>query len=347
MQREVEIKYKVLRGGADFCELYALENGGNALRMSDAAAIKTSLSGYFVPDDQIDWLTDEIQPILVIDGEEHPLGVYLPATVIPEENETTRSVRVTAYDRCWRVRDTYAASFVYFAAGTNYLTAIEQLLTACGIGLVIKTPTTAVFQEAREDWEPGASYLDIVNGLLAEISYNPLWFNDQGAAVLEPASIPTAENIEHVLDDSDVTSLLLPQISRETDVYSAPNVFVCVCSNADKSAPLVATAANTNPQSPLSTIRRGRQIVRFERVNNIEDLNALQAYADRLRNESMISGETIRVTTGLLPGFGVADVTALRYGELSAICVEHAWEMELKVGGSMKHTLERVVVDLG
>lgn len=344
MIRELEIRFRILRSGSFFGELHPV--GSPRLTMSDSAAIKTSLSGEFLIPEEIDWLSDEIQPVLVIDGEESPLGVFLPATVTPTETETTKSVKVTAYDRCWRVRDTYAESSVYFASGTNYLAAIESLLTAAGIVLTVKTPTAAAFPEAREDWQAGTSYLDIINELLSEISYNPLWFNSQGAAVLEPASVPAAENIEHTLDDTDVRSLLLPQITRETDVYSAPNVFLCICSSADKASVLTASAENTNPQSPLSIMRRGRRIVKVTRVNNIADQTALTAYAEKLRNESMLGGETIRVTTGLLPGFGVADVTAIRWGELSEICVEHAWEMELGVGGSMKHTLERVVVNL-
>lgn len=362
MTRSIDFEYRVLRGGAFFGRLQAPESGGRRLRMDDAAEIKTSLSGTFSPivEDvdgkalQPDWLSDEIQPVMILDGVEHRLGIYMPATVTPTESNGIQELQIEAYDRCWRVRDTYTRSSLYFAAGTNYLDAVEQMLAGCGIALIIKTPTAQVFAEAREDWAVGTSSLTIVNQLLAEISYKPLWFNEAGAAVLEPAAVPTAENIEHTLSDqpealtagaSEIIRML-PQIRRETDIYQAANVFVCVCSNADKSGPLVATSRNTNPQSPLSTMRRGREIVKVVRVNNVADQAALQAYADRLRNESMLGGETIRVTTALQPGFGVADVTAIRYGELSAVCVEHAWTMELAPGGAMTHELERVVINL-
>ena len=61
----------------------------------------------------------------------------------------------------------------------------------------------------------------------------------------------------------------------------------------------------------------------------------------------MITGETIVVQTGLLPGFGVDDVTAIRYGDLFAVCRERAYSISLNVGGIMQHTLERVVVNIG
>ena len=360
--RTVDFAYHVLRNGAFYGLLRAPEGRSRQIRMSDAAEIKTSLSGTFAPivedvdgnELQPDWLSDEIQPVMFLDGIENRLGIYMPATVTPSESDGIEELQIEAYDRCWRVKDTYTRVSLYWPAGTNYLEPVEQLLAECGITLIVKTPTTKVFAQDREDWPVGTSNLTIINQLLSEISYNPLWFNESGAAVLEPESIPTAENIEHTLSDQpeDLTAgaseviRMLPQIRRETDIYQAATVFVCICSNADKSGPLVATSRNTNPQSPLSVMRRGREIVKVVRVNNVADQAALQAYADRLRNESMLGGETIRVTTALQPGFRVADVTALRYKDLSAVCVEHAWTMELAPGGEMTHELERVVVHL-
>lgn len=350
--RQIDFKYKVLRGGADYGYLSAVS--APILRCDDSAAIKMSFSGEFLPDAYdffgnvlpIEWLTDEIEPVLIIDGEEHGLGVFLPATVTPTEAQGADRVQVEAFDRCWRVRDVYTDTLKYFAAGTPYVTAIEQLLAQAGITTVLATPSTATLAEAREDWELGTSYLDIVNALLSEINYNPMWFNQSGVAVLEPKSVPTAENIEHTLDALDVDSLIIPQLSRQTDIYQAPNVFVAYCANPDKSGIWTARAENRNPQSPLSVARRGRQIMSVERVDNIASQAALQDYVDQKRNDSMISGETIGITTALLPGFGVADVVALHYGDINAICIDKAWTMTLTVGGTMSHTLERVVYNL-
>ena len=83
------------------------------------------------------------------------------------------------------------------------------------------------------------------------------------------------------------------------------------------------------------------------RVNNIPSQEALQAYANRQVTDSMLTGEVITVNTCLLPGFGVWDVTGIRYRDLLAVCKETAWSMELKVGGRMSHTLERAVMNLG
>ena len=343
--REIDFRYAVVRNGADLCELYPVEGGEPRIRMKDSAEIKTSLSGTFLPDERVNWLTDRIRPELILDGTVYPLGIFLPATVQERTDESQRSVLVEAYDQCWLAKDYARALQSSVAKNENYVAVIKNHLHLAGIDQTLATANAATLPEARH-WEIGTPFLTIVNELLAEINYKPLWFNAQGLAVLEPKQTPTAANISHLISSEDVRSLLLPAVSRETDVYSAPNVFICVCANPDKSDNMVATATNNNVNSPLSVQKRGRSIAKVVKLNNIASQLELQAYADNLVRESMYAGETIEITTGLFPGFGVADIVGLNLdGELS-ICVEHAWEMQLRVGGDMKHTLEKVVVQI-
>ena len=358
--RAVDFNFVIVRNGADYGKLWPALDSAPSIRMNEAGAIKTSFSGDFlptvydfdgrpIPDAAVNWLADEIRPELIIDGTVYPLGIFLPATVQESKGQggtQLRSLHVEAYDRCWVVRDHYTESTTYFAAGTNYGDAIESLLTAAGIALISAAPTAATLAEAREDWNIGTSYLTIVNQLLSEINYNPLWFDGDGTAIVEPASVPAASSIRHTIDLSNPGVLARPKIQRSTDIYSAPNVFICVCSNADKSGPMVARSENTNPQSDLAIQKRGRRIAKVVQVSNIADQSALQDYADRLRNESMITSETILLSTGLLPGYGVDDVVGLIDGEDMSICIERAWSMELKAGGNMQHQLEKVVIQL-
>lgn len=351
--REVSFRYNLLRGGA-FCGLLQADmSTAPTVRMDDGSEIKTAFSALFHPQArdvngrelEINWLSDEIQPVMIVDGVKYPLGVFMPATPV-FETDTAERVSVQCYDRCWRVRDTRSERLLYWPRNTGYLDAIGQLLNEAGIRTVFAVPSTEVFAEPREDWEIGESYLTVINQLLGEINYNPLWFDASGNAVLEPASAPEASRIEHVFDANDPDTLVIPGISRETDIYSAPNTFIVVCANPDKGIIMTARAANENPQSPLSVPRRGRSITQVVRVDNIASQAALQACADRLRNESLLSGETVRIKTGLRPGFGVSDIAALHYGDLTTLCVEHSYSMELTVGGKMQHVLERVVYNL-
>ena len=348
MQRTVGFKYNVLRGNAVFAQLIASpESDAPTLRMNDIGEIKMSLMGSFLPPPPgVDLLKDEIQPVLIVDGVEYPLGVFIPTTVSEVNDADVNTMPIEAYDRSQRLYDTKTETLIYFASGVNYLDAVKTLLEDAGITTAIETPTAAVLPDPRQDWEVGTDYLTIVNQLLSEINYKEIWFNAAGVAVLEPVVIPTAENISHTLDSSDVKSLMLPSLRRETDLYNAPNVFISICSNPDKNEPLAATATNDNPASPLSIPRRGRRICEVEYVDNIASQEELQAYTDRRRNNSMVRGETLIVQTALLPGFGVDEVTALHYNDFSGVCLERGFTMDLRVGGLMTHNLERVVYAL-
>jgi len=346
MRRELDFRYTILRNGADFATINPVTGTMPTITMEDNGEIKTSFSGTFYnPGDKVDWLTDEIQPSIIIDGVPHKLGIYLPGTVEYAEDNTSRTVNIEAYDRCWRVKTRCTESLRYFAQGLNYLNVVTSLLTDAGITSVAKVATAHNLTEDREDWNIGTSNLKIVNELLSEINYKALWFDKDGAARLEPAAQAKAENIQHIFDDTNVRSLMLPGIRKSTDIYDAPNVFICVCSNADKSGPMSAIAENTNPQSPLSIARRKRRITKVVNVKNIASQAELEAYANRLVTSSMLRGETISVETCLLPGFGVNDVVGIRYGEFMAICVEKAWTMTMGVRGTMQHTLERVIIN--
>lgn len=359
--RDIDFNYILIRNGADVGKIWPAQDTSPTIRMNEDGEIKSSLSGRFLPvvydfqdnpmeDIEIDWLADQIRAELVIDGTAYPAGVFLPSTVSTLEDVDGTgftALNVEAYDRCWQVKDYTTTESKYFEKDIGYIDAIRQLLTETGITLVSAIESSATLSEEREDWDLGTSYLTIINQLLSEINYKPLWFNGSGIAILEPAFTPTAVDVTHTIDATDPDTHVRPGITRQTDVYQSPNVFLCICSNADKEEPLVAVAENTNPQSPLSIQRRGRRIMKVEYVDNIADLDELQTYANRLVNESLTTGETIVVTTGLLPNFGVEDTVALRYGELFTICVERGWTMELRTGGKMTHTLEKVVINLG
>lgn len=351
MIRHISSTVRIYRNGGFRGFLQAKHDSAPTITMDDGSDIKMVFTGDFEPDAydadgkiiEFDPLIDELEPVLVINKTSHILGKFLPVSVAPDEKETGLSLSIEAYDRCWLVKTTTGTARVFFPVGMRYLDAIQRLLTAAGIMMVKASENDAVFEEDREDWELGTNYLEIVNQLLGEINFKPLWFDTSGAAVLEPVNYLAVLTAKHTLDTTNVKSLIYPGLSRKTDIYSTPNVFVCICDNPDKELPMVAVAKNVNDNSPLSVSRRGREIVQVERVNNIANQEQLEIYANQLLFLSLMSGEEIKIKTGLHFGWGVGDVVGLRYKDLTALCISHRWTMELKAGGKMDHTLERII----
>lgn len=364
MIRNEEVRFRIKRNGAEFAEIFPFGNSAPTLQANGKSQLKMSLRGTFLAYGMdsdgrkvsIDWLNDEIKPVLIENGEEKALGVLLVATVKNKSEGNLETVEIEAYDRTWRVRDSRKTTQAYYQQGSLYLDVIESLIVESGIELISRTETDSALTEDREDWDVGTSNLDIANELLREINYNEVWFDAMGAAMLQPKSRPIAENVQHIFTErkpdprnqKEVGIIkIYPQISKSTDIYNVPNVFICICSNADKSGVMKAVAENVNIDSPFSIQRRGRRITKVEKLSNIASLEALQSYANQKVAESIMSVERIQIQTRLQSGFGIEDIVALQTQNNLGICIEKAWSMDLKPGGVMTHDLEKVVYNFG
>lgn len=345
MTRYVDVRFDLLRSGAKYTELHPVT--APVLTASADAAIKSSIYGEFYADSSADYLTDELRPVLVIDGQEHPLGVFSVASYTQSTNDTRSTVSLSGYDRCWTVQSTRTENVLHLSQGSSYIEVIRQLLLYCGISLVVATANPSVLSTDREDWDLGTDYLTIINSLLSEINYNDLWFDTAGYARIEPKAAIVSNNIRHTFDEKNVKNMILPRKTVTSDIFSAPNVFICICDNPDYSKPLVAVATNDNPASALSVPRRRRRISEVVKVNNIASLSELEAYAQLLVRDSMMSVDTVEIQTALLPGYGVNEVAAINYGSTQGLCLETGYTMELTTGGTMQHTLRMVSYNIG
>lgn len=345
MTRDVSYHINVLRGGAEFARLAWADDSVPNIYTDKDAQIKGSMSAWIYPQSGIDLLSDELQPVIAIDGVETPLGVYQTATIEESIDQYGTRWHIEAYDRCWRVQLSKTESVLHLAAGTPYLTAVQQLLTGAGIKLILATPSDAVLATDREDWDIGTDYLTICNQLLGEINYDPVWFDGSGLCHLEPYTAPTGGKIDHAYSSSDVR--LRPITADHTqsiDVFNTPNVFTRICSNPDLPEPLVATAVNDSPTSSVSTFRRGMRIVDVGKVDNIASQDELQALVNRLRNESMYATKEITFYTLNEGGHGVGDICSIDDPDIGGIWEETAWSIQLAAGAVMQHTARKVVI---
>lgn len=307
------------------------------------AAIKWSLRGTFLHNLNIDYIADEIRPIVIIDGAEYPAGVYRFVTRREERTQAgTVYDGIEAYDRAILLSWAKLEGRDFWAAGTSYDTVISYYLAAAGVTHVAYTPSAHVLQSDREDWDIGTPYLEIVNALLAEINYQSIWFDDMGIAQVGPYAALSAENIQHTYTDNAV--VLLPELSSEVDIYDKPNVFIAILENPEYPEPLYATAVNDTPGSQLSTVRRGLRIPAVYKVGNIASQDELQAYINKIRDESMWASEIVDVQTPIMPGHTVGNVIALVHGDTQGIFREKRWSFSLAAGAQMTHKLQRVVM---
>lgn len=341
-----EFKIFVIRNGARFKEILIDENDPPSVTISKDAEIHCSMQGSFDYDEGIDYLKDELQLVSVINGNEMPIAVFTIASASKETFEGHSKIRLECYDRALVLHNNRCDTLLFVEKGTNYIAAIRSMLSKCGITRVYATPTSNVLQTARE-YGLGNDFLSICNELLSEINYDSIFFDGDGVCVLRPHTGPSADNIKWRYGDNELFTIeqhTQDDYVESDDIYDAPNVFVCTCANPEMDADMVAVSVNQNPASRKSTFSRGMRIVRVVPLDNIASQAELQAYADRIRNESLWSNRTLTFSSLYDGNHGVGDTIAISNEAISGIYVEETVDFQLNENPMVRHTARKAVM---
>lgn len=249
----------------------------------------------------------------------------------------------TGYDGSLRLQDDKLPDRHVVAAGYAYTTAIKDQLTAAGL------PTTSVVNSAVTlpapmEWEPGTTRMKVINDLLAAINYRSLSFDPMGAPYVVPYTDPAQAGViwRYTVDAS---SLVRPGIETELDLFSMPNRWIGFVSQPEL-PPLRSVITNTNAADPLSTVGRNRTIAKVIDTGQLAQAptqDLLDAAVRRAAQEDRSQYESVSFSTGLMPIHGSGDVFELDVDGVLTRYRETEWQMELRAGGNMRHTMRRVV----
>jgi len=293
----------------------------------------------------INFLKDRIRPwarLAMPDGGvvEWPLGVFLlstPARVLGADGIVRREV--DAYDQLLVLRDSRALDRYSVAAGTKYTTAIAAAAITVAHAI---TPDSRTLPVAME-WEPGTSKLQIINDLFSAINYESAWFDEDGTLIGRPYQSPAVRAAEYSYGDDDA-SVITGTTEQVLDLFDIPNIWVLLKGEPDQVS-LRSVYTNSSPSSPTSTVSRGRDVVEVRTGQEAADQATLDAKAERLGFESSQVFENITFRTALMPMHSNADVINLSVSGLAidGKYSEHTWELPLKAGARMTHTVRRVI----
>ncbi len=338
-KRVIASKMDIIRNGVRFGGLEYSEPP--SISCSGDAEICMSLRCTVKKHPDMDVTTDLIRPYAVIDGVEYALGDYSVGTLKEQTKDNVQWWEIEGYDLALFCKQSLIETPYYIAVGTLYIDAISALLIDAGITRVIADSNEDTLTTDREDWEVGESRLTIINDLLAEINFYPLYFDLNGVARLAK-KVEISASSASISYKGDKMSILYPECSSELDIFDTPNVFIAIMSNSEQAA-MTATSENNSPSSALSIMRRQRRIPRVFKVNNIASQSALQEYVDNLRNDSMLSTETVEFYTAINPIHSVHDVLVLQHPDIEGIFYETGWSMSVKAGEKMTHRVKRVM----
>lgn len=372
--RRMDFRYELLdkegNKKADLYNVLAAEVSHSAL-----ATIKRTARFTLRDDDTIDYLQDRIRPIV---------RVFIPpgrifanyfafysqqfAALIEEAKEATTSgwvefylgefllssptrteengqvIRdVEAYDGLVTLTDDKFDSDYTIAAGTNYIQAVIDILASAGIAKY-NIPETDKVLSKDIVLNVGEEKLSAINDLLKAINYESIHVDVNGYFTSAYYRSPADRASEYeYFTNSD--SVVFGGYSEELDAFALPNKWV-VKADRGEAEPLVSTYVNDKPESPLSTINRGRNIVDYRELNDIADQVTLDDYTERIAYESSQRFGKIIFETGIMPFHDYSDVFDIHFNDLgvSGKYSETSWTMPLAVGAKMKHEIRRTEI---
>lgn len=154
----------------------------------------------------------------------------------------------------------------------------------------------------------GDSWLEFASDLLAVAGYRYM-VGPRGEVFVQPVGDAASMRPVHTFRDDEV-SILCPDLSSESDLYGMPNVVEVVYGSQ------VARAVNDDPDSPISTVRRGREVLKRITSPDLSDNpteEEAKAYAvAQLRNLSTRE-RTVVFSHGYVPNVWLGDCVRLEY----------------------------------
>lgn len=244
--------------------------------------------------------------------EKHPLGTYLVQTPSSSFNGKVRNVSMDTYTPLMELKEKQPPIGYSLLKGSNimentYLITRENLRAP-----VVKTecPETLsgdFVSNTNDTW------LTFTSDLMSNAKYE-YSLDEMGRILFSPKQeLASLQPVWTYNDDN--SSILHPDIDMQHDLYGIPNVVEVIYSNGKDY--FYSRIVNDDPNSPVSTINRGREIVYRETSPNISGTPTemmIQEYAERLLRELSSPEYTITYTHGYCP-VRLGDCVRLNYSK--------------------------------
>lgn len=242
--------------------------------------------------------------------ERHPLATMLVQTPSSEFDGKVRSTSLDAYTPLIELKENQPPIGYYIAEEENVMSTAARLtrehLRAPVVDAVSDVKIYKDFIANTDD-----TWISYISDLIANAKFY-FGLDELGRVIFQPKQDTASLQPVWTYDD-DNSSILYPDLNIDHDLYGIPNVVEV--SYTDKHDNYFHRVVNDDPDSPVSTKRRGRDIV--HRVTNPElpgvpTQPMIEEYAVQLlRNLSTID-YTVTYTHGYCP-VRIGDCVRLNY----------------------------------
>ena len=242
--------------------------------------------------------------------EKYPLGTFLVQTPSSSFNGKTKDVVMDAYTPLLELKENQPPLGYTVLKNEDIMSIAYRLTRDSARAPVVETESkTKLFYDFVAD--PNDTWLSFLTDLMANAKYN-FDLDEMGRILFSPRQDTASLQPVWTFDDGN-SSILYPDMSMDHDLYGIPNVVEVIYSSGSNS--YYAKVINDDPNSPTSTVSRGREIVyRVTDPDVIGDptQNQIQEYAERLLRELSSLQYTVTYAHGYCP-VRVGDCVRLNY----------------------------------
>ena len=231
--------------------------------------------------------------------EKHPLGTYMVQSPSYSFDGKIRTLRMDGYTPLIELKEKKPPMGYNLRKNDNILDKAYSILRDNMRAPTIKTTKSDIlyhnFVANIDD-----TWIEFVKDLLANAKSH-LMLDEMGRVIFEPDQDMTAMQPVWTFDDGN-SSILYANFDMDHDLYGIPNEVEVIYSKS--STVYSAVVRNDDPNSPVSTINRGRII--SHRITNPEipgspSKEQVSIYAKQVLKEMSRIGYTVTYTHGYCP----------------------------------------------
>ena len=231
--------------------------------------------------------------------EKHPLGTFLIQTPATNHDGRTRGFSMDAYTPLIELKENPPPLGYAIFKNENIMDFAYRLIRENARAPVVKATCDTLLQtdfvSNTED-----TWLTYLSDLVSVADYT-IGLDEMGRIIF-PVKQETASLQPVWTYNDDNSSILYPEVTMNHDLFNIPNIIEVLYSNG--SGHHYARVVNDDPNSPTSTISRGRKITHRVIDPNIggnPTEGHIQEYAERLLREMSSIEYTIKYTHGYCP----------------------------------------------
>ena len=243
--------------------------------------------------------------------DKHPLGTFIVQTPSSSFDGKIRSVSMDAYTPLLELKENQPPIGYFIPKGSNIMNIACSLTAEHLRAPVVKTEKDDVLyfdfiSETDDNW------LVFISDLLANAKHI-FSLDELGRVLFSPIQDTASLQPVWTYDDNN-SSILYPEFDMDHDLYDIPNVVEVIHSTGMTTQ--YAVAINDDPNSPISTVNRGRKITHRitdpKLVGSDPTKREIDEYAIRQLSELSTIEYTISYTHGYCP-VRIGDCVRLNY----------------------------------